>query len=221
MTSRNSAARDGHNQGATALDLSSVFGAAAASSLPRFLPRRTTDARAPEEPTSDADEPAAVKSDAREPETMEDHVQDPRSRRAPAAARPPRTAVPTPVVPRRSDAPVPRRRRFRVVTVRDRQHVDVLLLAAATRGPANGPELIDLVRKGSGGLFMLSVGTVYHELHRLTDNRLMQVRWSGGARRYLLTPLGRRVLATRRREWEAFSHGFDRVLEAADDGDRS
>jgi DNA-binding PadR family transcriptional regulator len=104
------------------------------------------------------------------------------------------------------------------VKVRDRQHVDMLLLAAATTGPANGRELIALVRERSGGLFQLSVSTVYRELHRLANNRLMQPTWNGRARRYLLTPLGERVLATRRREWEAFSHGFDRVLEAADDG---
>jgi DNA-binding PadR family transcriptional regulator len=153
-----------------------------------------------------------VKSDAVEPRTVEDDVQDPRSRRAPAARltrRPGRS-------PRGSDAPAGRRR-FGVVKVRDRQHVDMLLLAAATNGPANGYELIDLVRERSEGLFMLPVGLVYYHLHRLTNNRLMD----RSARRYLLTPLGKRVLATRRREWEAFSYGFNRVLEAADDVDRS
>jgi DNA-binding PadR family transcriptional regulator len=147
-------------------------------------------------------------------------MHDPRTRRAPAAARPPRTAVPTPVAPRRSDGHTPRRR-FHVVKVRDRQHVDMLLLAATTTSPANGRELIDLIRERSGGLFQLSVSTVYRELHRLANNRVMQTTWNGSARRYLLTPLGERVLATRRREWEAFSHGFDRVLEAADDGDHT
>jgi DNA-binding PadR family transcriptional regulator len=149
---------------------------------------------------------------------MEDDVQDPRSRRAPAARLAP-TAAPGPV-PRGSDAPA-RRRRFGVVKVRDRQHVDMLLLAAATNGPANGHELIDLVRERSEGLFMLPVGIVYYHLHRLTNNRLMEVTGHRGPRRYLLTPLGKRVLATRRREWEAFSYGFNRVLEAADDVDRS
>ena len=133
----------------------------------------------------------------------------------PSCAGGPSHAAPRPV-PRGSDAPA-RRRRFGVVKVRDRQHVDMLLLAAATNGPANGYELIDLVRERSEGLFMLPVGIVYYHLHRLTNNRLMDRR----ARRYLLTPLGKRVLATRRREWEAFSYGFNRVLEAADDVDRS
>jgi hypothetical protein len=106
MTSGNSAARDGHNPRADAVDLSSAFGAAAASSARRFRPRPTREARGPEEPASDAAEPAAVWADALEPETMEDDVQDLRSRRAQEAARPARTAVPTPV-PGHSDAPAP------------------------------------------------------------------------------------------------------------------
>jgi DNA-binding PadR family transcriptional regulator len=147
-------------------------------------------------------------------------MHDPRTHRAPAAARPPRTAAPAPVAHRRSGRHT-HRRRLRVVKVRDRQHIDMLLLAAATTGPANGRELIDLVRERSGGLVRLSVSTVYRELHRLANNRLMQTTWNGSARHYLLTPLGKRVLATRRREWEAFSRGFDRVLEAAVDGDHT
>ena len=66
--------------------------------------------------------------------------------------------------------------------------------------------------------FFLSI--VVHELRRLSNNRLMQVTGNQRVRRYSLTPLGERVLATRRREWEAFSYGFNRVLEAADDVDR-
>jgi DNA-binding PadR family transcriptional regulator len=209
MTSNSWAARDGHNKNAAALDLSSVFGTAAASSLRPLVPRHTRKVRERETTTSDVDEP----------ETRENDVPDTGTRRASAAARPTRTTVSTPVAPRRSDPPAPGRR-VRAVKVRDRQHIDMLLLAAATKGPANGRELIDIVRERSDGLFMLSVRTVYYELHRLTNNRLMEVGWTDGARRYVLTPLGERVLATRRREWEAFSRGFDKVLELADDGDR-
>lgn len=60
LTFGNSAARDGHNPRADAVDLSSVFGAAAASSARRFRPRPAREARGPEEPASDAAEPAAV-----------------------------------------------------------------------------------------------------------------------------------------------------------------
>ncbi|WP_345603864.1 PadR family transcriptional regulator [Pseudonocardia adelaidensis] len=131
---------------------------------------------------------------------------DPTSRHAPPAAGPARASAP--------------RRRFGVVKVRDRRHVDLLLLAAATKGPANGHELIDLVRERSDGLFVLPLGVVIHELHRLAKNRLMQVTGNRRGRCYSLTALGERVLATRRREWEAFSHGSHRVLAAADGLDR-
>ena len=218
MTSRGSAARDGHDQRPPAVDLSSVFGAAAAAlSRRRIRTRRPRRAREPEERTSDADEPAAGKSDPVEPEIMEVDVYDTSNRRAPAAARSVRTAAPGPVS-RRSDASAPRRR-FSVVNVRDRQHVDLLLLAAA-KGPATGREFIDLVRERSDGVFVLSLRTVIHQLHRLANNRLMQATENRRVRCYSLTPLGERVLATRRREWEAFSHGFNRALDAVDNIDR-
>jgi DNA-binding PadR family transcriptional regulator len=181
MTSRGSAAHNGHDRRSGAIDLSAVFGAAAAAlSRPRIRARRPRPAREP---------------DPVETEILEDDVPETTtSRDAPAD--------PTP------------RRRFGVVKVRDRQHVGLLLLAAATKGPANGYELTALVRERSDGLFVLSLRTVIHELHRLVNNRLMQVTGGEGARRYSLTPLGERVLATRRREWEAFSRGLDSVLDA-------
>jgi DNA-binding PadR family transcriptional regulator len=49
----------------------------------------------------------------------------------------------------------------------------------------------------------------------------MQVTGNGRVGRYTLTALGQRVLATRRREWEALAHGLDGVLDAADDRGRS
>ncbi|OLS97515.1 hypothetical protein BJF90_10390 [Pseudonocardia sp. CNS-004] len=119
-------------------------------------------------------------------------------------------------VSRASGAPA-RRRRFGVVKVRDRRHVDLLLLAEAAKGPANGHEMIDRVREHSEGLFELPLGVVIRELHRLVTNRLVQVTGGGPVRRYSATPLGERVLATRRREWEAFSHGLNNVLDAADE----
>jgi DNA-binding PadR family transcriptional regulator len=192
MTSRGSAAHDGHDHRPGAVDLSAIFGApAAALSRRRIRRRRPRQVREP---------------DPVDPEIMEDDLPDTKSRRAPAR------------VSRLPDAPAPQRR-FGVVKVRDRQHIDLILLAAATKGPATGHELIDLVRERSGGLFEPSLRIVIHELHRLANNRLMQVTGNGRVRRYSLTPLGKRALATRRREWEAFSHGLDRVLDAADDLD--
>jgi DNA-binding PadR family transcriptional regulator len=186
MSSSGAATRDGHHQGAPPVDLSSVFGAAAASLYrPRIRSRRRPGRARDPEP------------DPVEPATTEVDVPDSRSRRAPAV-----------------DAPAPRRR-SRVVKVRDRQHVDMLLLAAVAAGPANGYELIDRVRERSAGAFVLPLRTVVHQLHRLANDRLLRAAGEGRARRYSLTPLGERVLATRQREWEAFSHGFNGVLDAA------
>jgi DNA-binding PadR family transcriptional regulator len=121
----------------------------------------------------------------------------------------------------RRDAPAATPRpRLRVVQVRHRDDLAVLLLAAAGHSPGNAPHLIDVVRRLSGGVFRLSEHTVYHALHRLKDNRLVWISWEDGSRRYMLTPLGERVLDTRRREWAAFSYGFDKVLNANSGSDR-
>lgn len=198
MTSNGSAAHDGHGHRPGAVDLSAIFGAPAAALSRRRI--RTRRRRQVQEP------------DPVEPEIMEDDVPDTTSRRAPAADGAERLS--------RLAGPRAPGRRLGVVAVRDRGHVDLLLLAAATKGPANGRELVDLVREQSDGIFVLSLRVVVHELHRLANNRLMQVTGEGGVRRYSLTPLGERVLATRRREWEALSHGLGGVLDAADEAGR-
>jgi DNA-binding PadR family transcriptional regulator len=185
----------------TAVDLSCVFGAAAAA-----LPRRRRDSRRPRRARDPEPDPV-------EPETREDTVPGTRGPRAPVAAGPAPAALQP--VSRLPDAPAARRR-SRVVPVRDRGHVDMLLLAAATEGPANGQELIGRVGERSHGLFVLSPRVVIHQLHRLASNRLVRVVGDGRVRRYALTPLGERVLATRRREWEIFSRGFDRALDSRD-----
>lgn len=206
-----SGAGDGHDRRSAAVDLSSVFGVAAAASVRRrFRPRRRKQVREVQEQPADADELAQVESVRVQPEIMEDDVPVPRSR--PVQARPAPVGGQTPAV-HPSEAPAPRRRSG--VKVRDRQHVDLLLLAAAAEGPANGHELIDIVRERSDGVFTLSLPVVIHQLHRLANNRLLQVTGDRGAgRRYLLTPLGERVLATRRRQWEAFSQGLTTVLDS-------
>jgi DNA-binding PadR family transcriptional regulator len=79
--------------------------------------------------------------------------------------------------------------------------------------------LIDFVRECSDGVFVLPSAVVYRELHTLEKERLIAVRRDSRERRYTLTDLGERILATRRREWEAFSHGVARLLAEADDGD--
>lgn len=139
-----------------------------------------------------------------------DVVQDSGERGASRTARPARATT-------SSGDTKPARRPFRTVRVRDRQDVDVLLLAVASEQPTGGRAFIELVRERSGGTLILTESTVYRELRRLRTNRLIRLIDRGGVRRYLLTELGERVLATRRRQWEAFSGGFDAVFRGVDD----
>jgi DNA-binding PadR family transcriptional regulator len=188
--------------------LSLAFGAAAAS-LRNNSSRHRDTRREIEKEDPDAVEPHTVDPGVTPhpqiAEARHDDARDSTNARAPEAASPRRG---------RRDAPaISPRGRWRAVPVRHREDIDVLLLAAARRRPANGPELIDLVRRLSGGTFRLQARSVYRELHHLKNNRLIRISWADGTRRYLLTPLGERVLNTRRHEWAAFSNGFNKVLD--------
>lgn len=201
MTS--SSADHSAGRGSAPSDLSSAFGISAVSTQRGAATRRVRGRRRGAEPVPDSDGLTGLRSEPPASTTVEDDVQNTGGRGATTAARSGSRTT---------------RRPFRVVRVRDRQDVDVLLLAVAAEQPSGGRAFIDLVRERSNGVFVLTERTVHHELHRLRNNRLIRLTSTGGARRYQLTELGARVLATRRRQWEAYSGGFYAVLEAADDG---
>ena len=88
-------------------------------------------------------------------------------------------------------------------------HLDLLLLAVLSEGPAHGYAVIESLRERSNGVFDLPEGTVYPALHRLEVQGLLRSSWSeDSARRkriYQLTPKGQQALATRQNEWLKFS----------------
>jgi PadR family transcriptional regulator PadR len=89
-------------------------------------------------------------------------------------------------------------------------HLDMIVLAALTNGPAHGYAIIQEIQRRSGGAFELPEGTVYPVLHRLEKNGLLSSRWtiadSGRKRRtYTLTRRGRSALADQRATWQRFS----------------
>ena len=87
-------------------------------------------------------------------------------------------------------------------------HLDLLLLAVLSKGPAHGYAVIESLRARSGGVFDLPEGTIYPALHRLEGQGLLQSQWSeDSARRkriYELTPKGQQALAVRQSEWLTF-----------------
>jgi transcriptional regulator len=96
-------------------------------------------------------------------------------------------------------------------------HLELLLLAAIQAGPAHGYALAERLHARSSGLFDLPEGTLYPALHRLERAALVSSRWSevGGRRRrvYQLTAKGRRALAERHGEWQAFARAVQGVVE--------
>jgi transcriptional regulator len=104
-------------------------------------------------------------------------------------------------------------------------HLEMLLLAVLSPGPAHGYAIIEALRLRSGGTFDLPEGTVYPALHRLEREGLLKSGWSEetGARRrrvYDLTETGRTAFAEQQAEWSRFSQGIEAVLEDARREDR-
>lgn len=92
-------------------------------------------------------------------------------------------------------------------------HLDMIVLAALSPGPAHGYAIIEAIRSRSAGAFDLPEGTIYPVLHRLEHAGLLSSRWvtadSGRRRRvYAMTRRGERALADRRAVWEQFAEAI-------------
>src|SRR5712691_2221116 len=96
-------------------------------------------------------------------------------------------------------------------------HLDMIVLAALSVGPAHGYAVIEEIKRKSGQAFDLPEGTIYPALHRLEEAGLLASRWviaeSGRRRRvYALTRRGNRALAEQRAVWEQFSDAIGGLL---------
>jgi transcriptional regulator len=92
-------------------------------------------------------------------------------------------------------------------------HLDMIVLAALSGGPAHGYAVIQEIHRRSGGAFDLPEGTIYPALHRLEKGGLLTSRWttadSGRQRRiYSLTRRGQNALADHRAVWQRFAHAI-------------
>jgi PadR family transcriptional regulator, regulatory protein PadR len=99
-------------------------------------------------------------------------------------------------------------------------HLDMIVLAALSAGPAHGYAVIEEIKRRSGEAFDLPEGTVYPVLHRLEEAGLLASRWvtaeSGRRRRvYALTKRGDRALADQRAVWKQFSVAIGGLLGGA------
>jgi DNA-binding PadR family transcriptional regulator len=92
------------------------------------------------------------------------------------------------------------------VTLRDRHHLHLVLLAGLRDGPASGADLVRELARRSGGRIRLGVRSVYAELHHLARNDLVT---SDGPGRYRLTDAGLRSLRHRERRWDEYVAAVD------------
>ena len=99
-------------------------------------------------------------------------------------------------------------------------HLDMIVLAALSAGPAHGYAVIEEIKRRSAGAFELPEGTIYPALHRLEQAGLLASRWvttdSGRRRRvYALTRRGQRALAEQRAIWEQFADAVGGLLKGS------
>ena len=99
-------------------------------------------------------------------------------------------------------------------------HLDMIVLAALSAGPAHGYAVIEEIRRKSGQAFDLPEGTIYPALHRLEQAGWLSSRWvvaeSGRQRRvYSLTRRGESALTERRAVWQQFCDAIGGLLGAA------
>jgi len=98
-----------------------------------------------------------------------------------------------------------------------RATIEMMLLALLRDAPCHAYELSKRAHRRSGGAVRWLEGALYPALKRLRRKGMVTSRWEGpttGRRRkvYSLTPKGRRELAARTAEWNAFAKATKSIL---------
>ena len=94
--------------------------------------------------------------------------------------------------------------------------LDLLVLKTLAHGPQHGYGVAQKILLLSRQILEVQHGSLYPALHRLERAKLLESYWTehdGRKRKYYrLTAGGRKALAARRSEWQAFSAGVHGVL---------
>jgi transcriptional regulator len=97
--------------------------------------------------------------------------------------------------------------------------IDLLILKALALAPLHGYGIGQRIEQMSGGVFRMTLGTLYPALQRLERNGHVKGSWAASdnnrrARYYALTAAGRRRLASGQKSWERTASAMMRVLRA-------
>lgn len=99
------------------------------------------------------------------------------------------------------------------------EKLDLLILKTLAVGPQHGYGIGQRIEQVSGGVFRVTLGSLYPALQRLERAGFIDAEWRTSennrrARYYEITRSGRRRLAVEEREWERVSAAVTRVLKA-------
>jgi PadR family transcriptional regulator len=99
------------------------------------------------------------------------------------------------------------------------EKLDLLILKTLALVPLHGYGIAKRIEQVSGGVFRLTLGSLYPALQRLERGGLVEAEWKASengrrARYYRLTRAGRRRLEVEQKQWERVSAAVTRILKA-------
>lgn len=99
------------------------------------------------------------------------------------------------------------------------EKLDLLILKTLGLGPLHGYGIGQRIEQFSGGVFRVTLGSLYPALQRLERAGFIDAEWRTSdhnrrARYYEITRAGQRRLAVEQKDWERVSAAVARVLKA-------
>ncbi len=99
------------------------------------------------------------------------------------------------------------------------EQLELLVLKTLALEPLHGYGIGRRIEQVSGGVFSVTLGSLYPALQRLEKGGFVEAEWKASengrrARYYRLTAAGRRRLGVEQREWERVAAAVTRVLKA-------
>ncbi len=97
--------------------------------------------------------------------------------------------------------------------------LEMLVLQLICKNPTYGYELLNQLKEGSKGRFLLKEGTLYPILYRLEDDGFIAAKWSTGQGRmapkkiYEATDSGRQESMRRQLIWQEFAETINGFLK--------
>jgi len=99
------------------------------------------------------------------------------------------------------------------------EKLELLILKTLALLPLHGYGIARRIEQVSGGVFQVTLGSLYPALQRLEKDGLVLAEWKASengrrARYYRLTAAGRKRLGAEQKEWERTAAAITRILKA-------